>query len=279
MIMKKLLFIVLSDTVILLAPAINTSAQWKQLNVGAPGQINAIATFSAGVYAGTDAGIYRSTDNGGHWTMVSSQFADCFAARGAEIFAGTLTGVVRSTDNVKSWTAFSSGLPGSPNAIAVHGSEIFAGLLQGLYASKSDKDDWVNNGLGLPVGVDAIFVTDSAVFAGCAMSGLRELQLLEITGLEQKKPVNTPTCFELEQNYPNPFNPTTRIRYAISSKEYVVLKVYDVLGRDVATLVSEVKNPGSYEVRFDGSRFASGVYFYQLITNGYVLTKKMAFVK
>ncbi len=74
-----------------------------------------------------------------------------------------------------------------------------------------------------------------------------------------------PTQFSLLQNYPNPFNPSTTISYQLSTVSRVTLKVFDVLGREVATLMNEVEKPGSYGVRFDGSRLASGVYFYKLV--------------
>ena len=66
------------------------------------------------------------------------------------------------------------------------------------------------------------------------------------------------------QNYPNPFNPTTGVRYQVSEVSYVRLAVYDLLGREVAVLVNERKAPGKYELRFDGSSLASGVYVYRL---------------
>lgn len=73
-----------------------------------------------------------------------------------------------------------------------------------------------------------------------------------------------PASFALFQNYPNPFNPTTNIEFQIADAGFVTLKVYDVLGRRVATLVDEVEQPGSHEVQFDGSHLASGVYFYRI---------------
>jgi hypothetical protein len=71
-------------------------------------------------------------------------------------------------------------------------------------------------------------------------------------------------AFALHQNYPNPFNPTTRIVYTVDSRHSVQLKVYDVLGREVATLVNEVKEPGEHRVAWDAHGFASGVYFYRI---------------
>ena len=92
--------------------------------------------------------------------------------------------------------------------------------------------------------------------------------------------INIPEKFVLEQNYPNPFNPSTSIRYSISKTSIVSLKVYDVLGREVATLVNEEKQPGAYEVNFDASGFSSGIYFYRLRAGGnYSATQKMVLLK
>jgi len=85
--------------------------------------------------------------------------------------------------------------------------------------------------------------------------------------------------FELSQNYPNPFNPQTRITYSISSEKKVSLKIYDILGREVVVLVNEVKPAGSYEVNFNASNLASGVYFYRLHAGSFIKTKKMMLLK
>lgn len=88
-----------------------------------------------------------------------------------------------------------------------------------------------------------------------------------------------PLEFALGQNYPNPFNPVTTIQYTIPSTAEVKLKVFDLLGREIRTLVNERKPSGSYEVHFDGASLASGVYFYRLMAGNYVKTKKMVLVK
>jgi len=88
-----------------------------------------------------------------------------------------------------------------------------------------------------------------------------------------------PTEFILEQNYPNPFNPSTSIMYHVARSSNVTLKVYDVLGREVATLVNEQKSPGTYEVKFDGSNLASGMYLYRLQAGNIVISKKMLLMK
>ena len=88
-----------------------------------------------------------------------------------------------------------------------------------------------------------------------------------------------PTVFELAQNYPNPFNPTTTIRYELRNDGLVRLKVYDVLGTEVATLVNEEKAAGRYEVNFNASALASGVYIYKLQAGSFINSKKMILLK
>jgi hypothetical protein len=84
----------------------------------------------------------------------------------------------------------------------------------------------------------------------------------------------------LHQNYPNPFNPVTAIKYSLPSKvKNVMFKVYDILGREIATLVNEKQRPGSYEVTWDAGEQTSGIYFYQLQTGDFLETKKMILLK
>jgi hypothetical protein len=88
-----------------------------------------------------------------------------------------------------------------------------------------------------------------------------------------------PTGFSLEQNYPNPFNPTTIISYQLPAYSNVILKVYDLLGREVATLVSENKPAGNYKVEFNANKIVSGIYFYTMQAGTFVQTKKLMLLK
>lgn len=117
--------------------------------------------------------------------------------------------------------------------------------------------------------------------------------ILKFTALTGIKPIsnNVPSSFKLYNNYPNPFNPTTKITFSIplikvgdpawteGAGGFVTLKLYDLLGHTVATLVNEKLSPGTYEINWDASNFPSGVYFYKLITNEFVTTKKMILLK
>ncbi|MBK8946739.1 MAG: T9SS type A sorting domain-containing protein [Ignavibacteriae bacterium] len=85
--------------------------------------------------------------------------------------------------------------------------------------------------------------------------------------------------FELSQNYPNPFNPTTIINYSLKKEGFTTLKVYDILGSEITTLVNENKFAGSYTIEFDGSNLSNGVYFYTINSGNFHQTKKMILLK
>jgi len=88
-----------------------------------------------------------------------------------------------------------------------------------------------------------------------------------------------PETYRLEQNYPNPFNPTTNLKFSITKQGLVSLKVFDILGKEVSTLVNEVMRPGVYEFNFNAGNLSSGTYFYRLEVNGFIQTKKMQLIK
>ena len=96
---------------------------------------------------------------------------------------------------------------------------------------------------------------------------------------ENNEEISVVSDFSLEQNYPNPFNPSTSIKFSVPSSEFVSLRVYDVLGNEVSTLVNEQKAPGNYEVRFDAGNLASGVYIYTLKAGNFTQTRKLMLMK
>jgi hypothetical protein len=98
-----------------------------------------------------------------------------------------------------------------------------------------------------------------------------------ITSVDEDQKVVTE--YSLSQNYPNPFNPSTKINYEVPFASYITLKVYDLLGNEIATLVNEEKTTGVYEVEFRGEGITSGIYFYKLQTESFAQTKKLVFLK
>ncbi len=100
-----------------------------------------------------------------------------------------------------------------------------------------------------------------------------------ITSVDNNSATIKPATYALEQNYPNPFNPSTQIKFSIVNNERVTLKVYDILGKEVATLINEVKPAGDYNIRFDAGRLASGVYIYQIKAGNFIKSHKMILLK
>ena len=95
---------------------------------------------------------------------------------------------------------------------------------------------------------------------------------------------NIPESYELFQNYPNPFNPVTKIKFSIPNNangrnELTTIKIYDILGKEIAVPVNELLNPGEYEITWDGKDFPSGVYFYRIESGEYYVTKKLILLK
>jgi hypothetical protein len=95
----------------------------------------------------------------------------------------------------------------------------------------------------------------------------------------QRDGIGIPGKFELSQNYPNPFNPVTNINFDLPESGFVTLKVYDMLGKEVKTLVNGMQNAGYYTVSFDASQLSSGVYFYRLNANGFSSLKRLVVLK
>ncbi len=103
--------------------------------------------------------------------------------------------------------------------------------------------------------------------------------VINVTGIDEKLVGLKPESFQLYANYPNPFNPSTKIRYAISETVFTSLKVYSLLGQEIATLINEEKTPGVYVVTFDAVDLISGLYFYQIKAGKFFQTRKMLVLK
>lgn len=100
-----------------------------------------------------------------------------------------------------------------------------------------------------------------------------------VTFIEEEEIYEIPTTYYLTQNYPNPFNPSTKIRYSVPQSSNVVIKVFDILGNEIETLVNEDKSVGSYEITWYADNLPSGIYFYQLQAGSFVETKKMILLR
>ncbi|MBE0573074.1 MAG: T9SS type A sorting domain-containing protein [Ignavibacteriaceae bacterium] len=265
-------------------------------------------TNSNVIYVGTDdSHVWVSTDNGTNWTEISDGLPERWVTRVAvdptdeNIVYATFNGlkwrdpqphVFRSTDKGTTWSDISSNLPDAPvNAFAVdpvEPSRLYLGNDVGMYVSFNSGLNWWVLGEGLPIlpiGDIKIHSTTRELVAGTYGRSMYKIDLNQIpTIVESSEPVVA--GFILEQNYPNPFNPSTKIKYTIPSVtlsevegSLVSLKIYDLLGNEVSTLVNEEKPAGSYEVEFNAEGLSSGVYFYKLQLNNFTDTKKMILIR
>jgi hypothetical protein len=132
-------------------------------------------------------------------------------------------------------------------------------------------------------GGDTVFYRVTAVLANYETAPSNQVSINHAFGIEYKTQLvalsSKPTTFSLSGNYPNPFNPTTHIKYALPEDAHVVLKVFDILGREVATIVNETKLAGWYDLEFNGENLPSSLYFYRLQAGKFVEVKKMILLK
>ena len=269
--------------------AINGSPYWTPVNSGLTSSyIRCLAVNqNQEIFAGTQVGVFRSRDYGASWTAVNNGLTflniRCLSFNlQQDIFAGTTGGgIYRSDDSGENWKEINNGLPANLIKTIVCDSigEIFAGTTSGVFRSTDNGDNWVevNEGLG-DVNVYGLSLnSEQYIFAASLGRGVWKSVNPVVTKVEKEKVSFDPV--ELSQNYPNPFNPTTKIKYQFPEMSKVKLTVYDVLGREVKTLVNEEKPAGNYEVEFDGTNLTSGIYFYRIETEKFSDTKKFVLLK
>jgi hypothetical protein len=261
-------------------------ANWAQVNNG----LNYltfwdILSFGDTLLAANNGtGMYRSTNNGDNWTLsnngLTASIAYRLAALGNYFFAGTAyNGVFRSSDVGNNWTQV--GLTSQTiYALLAYDTLIFAGTANaGVFISYDYGNTWQTFNEGNPNGsIVELMYDDTYLYAATLGGGVYRYDKNNITSVENTS-TEIPNSFSLEQNYPNPFNPSTSIQYSIGSSQFVKLKVFDVLGNEVATLVDEYKPAGAYEIEFNAAGLPSGIYFYKLTTGINSKIKKMTLIK
>lgn len=199
------------------------------------------------IIAHKDSLVYRSTNHGVTWTHVSTMTEKIRTIainydNPSWVYAGTANGLYISLNGGLNWVWFNNSFSPSKNVIGINSD---AGMGDTVYA-----------------------VTNDAVYKVWGFyTGLNNINL------------QIPSHFSLSQNYPNPFNPMTNIKFDIPKSVFVKLTVFDVLGREVQTLVNEQLSPGTYNYDFNASHLPSGIYYYKLESNEFIQTKKMVLIK
>jgi len=298
-------------TLLLSFPATSLIAQtdfWEQINTGLTpielaGVVQDFAINNSGdIFAGTlgnattgaGGGVFRSTDNGDNWTLINTGLTNPFVFalainNSGDIFAGALAsatfslrgGAFRSSDNGDNWSPINTGLTTtSVLAFAINSSgDIFAGTRDGVFRSTDNGDNWspINTGLTNTFVLALAINSSGDIFAGTNGGGV--FRHVESPTAVEEISTRIPSSFALEQNYPNPFNPSTTIQFALAKRSHVTLKLFDIRGREVSTLLDETLAPGSHKVVFEAKGLSSGVYFYRIAAGEFVETKKLALLK
>ncbi|MCX7833364.1 MAG: T9SS type A sorting domain-containing protein [Ignavibacteria bacterium] len=264
----------------------DNGTNWAQTDLNNR-NVYAFAISGNNIFAGTNGGLFLSVNYGSNWTEIALSYEDIrsLAISNEYIFAGTYyTGVHFSTNNGVNWTQTSLNNK-AILSLATSGNNIFAGTYGfGVYLSRNYGSNWIqrNEGFYPNTSIRALLIANDFIFAASytiySYSVWRR-SYQEIIGNIKNISSNIPNEFHLYQNYPNPFNPITKIKFDLPKSDFITLKIYDALGREVETLVNETLSAGSYEVEWNASKYSSGVYFYKLQAGEFMDTKRMLFIK
>ena len=187
----------------------------------------------------------------------------------------------KSTDKGKTWHRFQIsnllGGSGYNQDIVSCGDEIIICKFWGMFHSYDNGETFIRDSLFDKIEILSLSLNNTA--GGYAAGKTGAIWKYQKQSVDIHFENDLPLINYLFQNYPNPFNPTTKIKYSLTSEGFVTLKVFDILGREIKILVSENKKQGNYEVNFDASSVAGGIYFYKLQVNDYIESKKMIFAK
>jgi len=190
--------------------------------------------------------------------------------------------ILRTSNAGQSWLLQTSGTTRDLSGVYFLDSQTgFAvGAAGTILRTTNSGAQWITASSGTTNWLEKVFFSDAmnGTIVGSTGTILRTTNG-GVVWVAEEPPTALPRELTLSQNYPNPFNPTTEIRYSIVKQAFVSLKVFDLLGKEVATLVNEVKQPGTYEVQWEAAGVASGIYFYRIITADFIATKKMVVVK
>ncbi|HUN65800.1 MAG TPA: T9SS type A sorting domain-containing protein [Bacteroidota bacterium] len=263
---------------------------WLTANAGLENEeVDALTAVGATLFAGThDMGVCRSTDFGGHWAQVNNGLlygeVRTLATSGSILFAGTLgpgynipSTVFRSTDLGDHWSTQIT--DGSYISSAVIGKNIVAAGGHIIISSDSGAS-WSTADSGLITGGFFSLAADgSNLYAGTGILGVIRCPLSDLISSVHDHTAGLPGEFRLEQNFPNPFNPLTVISFTLPARSAITLKIYDALGKEIATLASGELTAGTYTRVWNPAGAASGVYFCRLQAGKFFATKKLMLLK
>lgn len=271
----------------------NNGNNWMPANNGLTNPvIYSLSTdLSGNLFAGSDSGIFRSTNNGNNWSFVGLPDVKVYSMKvnsNNEIFAGVNNSpndvnIYRSLDNGTTWDPVSHPFPlvSRPRIVINSNNDIYVNYSNGIIFSQDNGETWTTINSGFPAGMPGYFFLSinaaDRIFVGTELWGV--YRSINSTVSVQPISSSSPRYFYLEQNYPNPFNPRTTIKFHLTHPTKVSLKIFNVLGEYVETLLSTSLPAGTFEVEWNAVNFPSGSYFYQIEAGEHIQTKKLTLIK
>jgi hypothetical protein len=275
----------------------DTCKNWilKSTGLSTTYSVSQIVCSSTGnIYLFQYKSIYRSTDYGDNWTIMENGWVGdniwyISVNKKGYIFISTNQNYIyRSTNNGDSFSKITSGLTVYNGKVFSTGEnskgDMFAGSMNTstvatLYRSTDDGLTWLDIGTAVCYNNLALLTFDSLGFLYASCGGaLYKTKQSTLTGVVDNS-TELVKSYYLYQNYPNPFNPSTMIGYQIPINGWVILKLFNILGQEVITLVNENKKAGRYGVELDGSSLSSGIYIYRINAGSFVESQKLLLVK
>jgi len=231
--------------------------------------------------------VFKSTNGGDSWSQIfrtsGTFFSIAFINTTTGLMGGNLGILKRTTNGGTSWSTINSGTTKDLLSVKYASSSVvyISGETGTILKSTNGGLNWISQVSNTTANLGGIFVypADDFGFAvGSAGIIVRTTNGGVVTGFVQNEN-EVPQSYSLQQNYPNPFNPSTNIKFSNINTGIVQIKVYDLLGKERATIVNQSLPAGTYKVDFDASELPSGTYFYRLTAGNYSETKKMILVK
>jgi hypothetical protein len=262
---------------------------------------------NTGTAVGASGKILRTTNGGSSWSVQPSGLTNAFnGVAFTDSDSGTIAGaggtILRTTNRGSNWSSQISGttsiLYGIALADARNGTAVGNGGTILRLRTTNGGSNWTVQSTGTTRDFNGLSFTDANIGTVVGIGGvILRTNTGGVTGVAQESASSIPSGFSLMQNYPNPFNPTTTIRFTVggvvapsgaegravgrqqSAVSKVRLAVYDLLGRELAVLVNDRKEPGTYEVEFNGSGLASGVYLCRMQADSFVETRRLLLLR
>jgi photosystem II stability/assembly factor-like uncharacterized protein len=232
------------------------------------------------VFLVTGAGIYQSRDTGSSWTQILNHNISYFRAnKSGSFFAATVSGLFISSDKGVTWNKRGFENITIKNVEFGESNTVVVNSNQGLFLSNNLGESWSVINSNLPDSIITSITINKNGYLFVVVDNKIYRSIKTVQNVTDMNSFVVANDFKLSQNYPNPFNPNTRIKYSILNGGAVSLKIYDILGREIETLVNGYQNPGSYEVEFTPRSLSDGVYFYRLQAGDRSLIKKMIYLK